>query len=81
MRCGCLECGAFMIHSEEKDICVCPDCGWRCKACLGTNTVVSREQLKDLKFVQWIAREIEKAQDALDRGNPIEDEEADDGWQ
>ena len=81
MRCGCLECGAFMIHSEEKDICGCPDCGWRCKACLGTNTVVSREQLKDLKFVQWIARDIEKAQDALDRGNPIEDEEADDGWQ
>ena len=69
-----------MVHAEDKDICVCPDCGWRCEACLGTNTVVSRERLKDLKFVQWIARDIEKAQDAIDKGNPVEDEEADEGW-
>ena len=53
MRCGCLECGAFMIHSEEKDICVCPDCGYRCNACLGTNTIITREQLSQLKNVEW----------------------------
>ena len=50
MRCGCHECGAFMIHAEDQDKCVCPDCGYVCTACLGTNTVVSRERLKDLKF-------------------------------
>jgi len=55
MRCGCLECGAFMVHAEDKDICVCPDCGWRCEACLGTNTVVSREQLKNLVFTDHTA--------------------------
>ena len=81
MRCGCIECGAFMVHAEDKDTCVCPDCGRRCEACLGTNTVVSRERLKDLKFVQWIARDIEKAQDANDKGNPVEDQEEDaDSW-
>lgn len=28
--------------------CVCPDCGYRCRDCLGTNTVVSKEHLRDL---------------------------------
>jgi len=70
-----------MIHAEDKDVCVCPDCGFTCTACLGTNTVVSKERLKDLKFIQWISRDIEKAQDAVDRGNPIEDEsEEDERW-
>lgn len=78
MRCGCHECGAFMVHAEDQDKCVCPDCGFVCTACLGTNTVVSRERLKDLKFVQWISRDIEKAQDAVDRGNPVDDKSEDD---
>ena len=30
--------------------CVCPDCGYRCNDCLGTNTVVGRESLKALAF-------------------------------
>jgi len=49
MRCGCPECDAFMIHAEDADDCVCPDCGHRCHACLGTNTVWSREKLAELK--------------------------------
>lgn len=50
MRCGCPECGAFMIHAEDmRPECVCPDCGRRCTACLGTNTVVSQDRLQDLK--------------------------------
>ena len=45
MRCGCA-CGAYMIHSEGLEIaCVCPECGARCNMCLGTNSVVGREQL------------------------------------
>ena len=36
-----------MVHSESSELgCVCPQCGARCKMCLGTNTVVSREDLK-----------------------------------
>ncbi len=75
MRCGCAECGAFMIHAEGKEVCVCPECGHRCSACLGTNTVVSRENLKNLRFVGWISRDIEDAGDSLTGGT--EDEE----WQ
>ena len=43
MRCGCPECGAFMIHSETSNDCVCPDCLYRCHACQGTGTAISRE--------------------------------------
>ena len=47
MRCSCHECGTYMVHSESSHLgCVCPECGARCKMCLGTNTVVSREDLK-----------------------------------
>ncbi|MBQ4609294.1 MAG: hypothetical protein IJN79_06770 [Clostridia bacterium] len=41
-----------MIQSEGLDLgCVCPECLFRCRACMGTNTVVSRENLKHLVFV------------------------------
>ena len=41
-----------MIQSEGLDVgCVCPECLFRCRACMGTNTVVSREDLKHLVFV------------------------------
>ena len=47
MRCSCRECGTYMIHSESTELgCVCPECSARCKMCLGTNTVVSKEDLK-----------------------------------
>lgn len=46
MRCSCQICGTYMVQSEgiEKG-CVCPACGARCKQCLGTDSVVSREDL------------------------------------
>ena len=51
MRCGCPECGTYMIQSEGINFgCVCPECFYRCNDCLGTNTVVSRESLKALAF-------------------------------
>lgn len=47
MRCSCPECGTYMVHSESMHLgCVCPECGARCKMCLGTNTVISREELR-----------------------------------
>ena len=49
MRCSCQNCGAYMVHAESLELgCVCPECGNRCKACLGTNSVVSRDGLKNL---------------------------------
>ena len=41
-----------MIQAESLSLgCVCPDCLYRCSACMGTNTVVSREDLRALTFV------------------------------
>lgn len=49
MRCSCHVCDTYMVHSEGLELgCVCPECGYRCKACLGTNTVMSREALRAL---------------------------------
>ena len=49
MRCSCHVCDTYMNHSEGLELgCVCPECGYRCKACLGTNSVVSRDALKNL---------------------------------
>ena len=47
MRCGCPECGTLMIHEEggRNLCCCCPDCGYRCSACLGTDSVLSREDI------------------------------------
>ena len=51
MRCSCKECGTYMVQAESDHLgCVCPDCGYRCNDCLGTNTVVSKERLRDLAF-------------------------------
>lgn len=49
MRCSCHQCDTYMAQSEGLELgCVCPNCGYRCKACLGTNSVVSRDALKSL---------------------------------
>ena len=48
-----------MTHSEGLELgCVCPECGYRCKACLGTNTVVSRDALKSLAYNPVILQDI-----------------------
>lgn len=50
MRCGCPECGTYMIHADSMQTgCVCPDCGHRCRDCLGTNTVMSKEYIEMLR--------------------------------
>ena len=51
MRCSCRECGSYMVQAESGRLgCVCPDCGFHCGDCLGTDTVVSRDQLRRLAF-------------------------------
>lgn len=51
MRCGYPVCDtdSFMIHSERDNACVCPNCLYRCYACQGTGTALSREQVQAMK--------------------------------
>lgn len=59
MRCGCGACGAFMAHAEGESMgCVCPDCGRRCRACLGAGAVVRPEDLHTLAALDWVARDV-----------------------
>ena len=84
MRCSCHVCDTYMNHSEGLELgCVCPECGYRCKACLGTNTVLSREALKRLAFDprfsgEAIAQQFEQAEeDAVQYEKPRERYEKD----
>ena len=40
-----------MVQAESDALgCVCSSCGYRCRDCLGTDTVVSPENLRSLAF-------------------------------
>ena len=47
MRCGCPQCGAYMIQQEGGAYlgCHCPACDYRRDACMGTDTVLSKEEI------------------------------------
>ena len=63
MRCSCPECDTYMVHAESLSLgCVCPNCGARCTACLGTDTVISRESLRRMKDTNWFTPSFEGAQ-------------------
>ena len=50
MRCSCKACGTYMIQANDLNLgCRCPNCGERCTACLGTDTLISKENLKNLE--------------------------------
>lgn len=50
MRCMCRECGTYMVQAEDGNLgCVCPECFARCRDCLGTDSCLTREQLKEMK--------------------------------
>ena len=50
MRCSCKVCDTYMIQAESDRLgCVCPECGYRCNDCLGTDTVVPRSRLSELE--------------------------------
>lgn len=57
MRCGCPHCQhSYMIQTERgSNACVCADCGYRCNACMGTNTVLSPEQIKMRAEMLWLS--------------------------
>ncbi len=75
MRCGCPECGSFMVHSEGTE-CVCTDCGYRCTACLGTNSVVSKAHIADLtRDPRFSAERLQGLFEELGRSGDEEDED------
>ena len=79
MRCSCHVCDTYMVQSEGLELgCVCPQCGYRCKACLGTNSVVGRESLGALKDNALLMREIFSSFD--DEDVPPETDESPDKW-
>ena len=83
MRCSCHVCDTYMNQSEGLELgCVCPNCGYRCKACLGTNSVISREGLKDLKNNPMLMREIFSSfdDDAPPDRDPSPDKWGDEQW-
>ena len=77
MRCGCPECGTYMIQSEGINFgCVCPECLFRCRACMGTNTVVSRENLRHLVFVDHTKEhEAQEETGDVQRNQPLRPED------
>lgn len=74
MRCSCQICGTYMVHSESLELgCVCPECGYRCKECLGTNTVMSREELSHLRENPTLAASLfAEREEPTERFNPDE---------
>ena len=79
MRCSCHVCDTYMVQSEGLELgCVCPQCGYRCKACLGTDSVVGREALKGLKDNDLLMREIFSSFDGPDL--PADIDESPDKW-
>lgn len=50
MRCSCINCGVYMIQSESSNFgCVCPECGTRCIVCLGTDSIINKDEIKLIK--------------------------------
>lgn len=77
MRCSCHVCDTYMVQSEGLELgCVCPQCGYRCKACLGTDSVVGREALGALKDNALLMQEIFTSFDGED-DPPESDDSAD----
>jgi hypothetical protein len=74
-----------MVQSEGLELgCVCPACGYRCKACLGTDSVVGRDALKSLANNEMLMRDIFTSFDetaAPPEIDPSPDKWGDDQWQ
>ena len=85
MRCSCHVCDTYMNQSEGLELgCVCPNCGYRCQACLGTNSVVGREALKDLVNNETLMRDIFTSFDVPDEPGEIDpspDKWGEDQWE
>lgn len=58
MQCACPQCGILMGHSIHglESSCICPECHFVCRACLGTNSIMSPEELR--QYLQIYERNI-----------------------
>ena len=80
MRCSCHVCDTYMVHSEGIELgCVCPNCGYRCKACLGTDSVVSRDSLKGIADNPDIMRDILTSFDPQEPPDSFDEDEHEPG--
>ncbi|MBE5759107.1 MAG: hypothetical protein E7332_03645 [Clostridiales bacterium] len=58
MRCACPNCGVYMVHAEDLiSGCICPNCRSRCNACLGTDSILTKDDLKQLADRPWFDTE------------------------
>jgi hypothetical protein len=70
-----------MVQAESDALgCVCPECGFRCRDCLGTDTVVPRDALAALaRDPRFFPENLRKAFDPSEDSRE-DDEENDDIW-
>ena len=67
MRCSCRECGDYMVHEDAGlGACICTVCGNRCRDCLGTDSVISKEMFERMKTDEVLQRAM-----IADRGDDI----------
>ena len=66
MQCACPNCGILMAWESKgmDSACVCPECFYKCAACMGTNQVLTPDQLA--LHAQKIAAERESQRDEDD---------------
>ncbi len=55
MQCGCPVCGQLMAKVERglESVCLCPDCGTQCHACLGGQRGADRLVRRGLTPEDW----------------------------
>lgn len=71
-----------MVQADSDKLgCVCTVCGYRCQDCLGTDTVVSPENLRSLAFDPRFSPDAIAAnfEDEDDEENPFEQSPYDEG--
>ena len=73
MRCGCPQCKTFMVQADGgASVCICPACGYRCNACLGTGTALTREEVLARKDSAWFT--------PADSDDAASDPDTDEDW-
>ena len=80
MRCGCPVCGAYMIQQEGGAFlgCHCPACDYRCDACMGTDTVLSREEIS--RFLAEGGGRLDGLSRLAEEDAALDAEETDEKW-
>lgn len=66
MRCGCPECGTYMVQREQGLMsgCVCPACFYACRDCMGSDTPPAA--LDELAFHAMLRERLRREQEESD---------------